>query len=1139
MQSTIECAKDAEPIPGYTLQERIGVDGYGEVWKASAPGGLTKAIKFVYGHLDDARASRELKSLDRIKQVHHPFLLSLERIEIIDGHLIIVTELADMSLRDRFEQCRKMGQPGIPRKELLVYLRDAADALDYLYTSQALQHLDVKPENLLLLGNRIKVADFGLLKDLHDTTSSLTNGLTPTYSPPEVFDGQPNQYSDQYSLAIVCQEMLTGELPFDGRTASQLASQHVHSEPNLSPLSRADQFGVGRALCKDAEKRFGSCGEFVEFLFNPPSAVTGIVKEPVPSRTYSQPSHDAGSEYQTETQRHDGQTIVVSQPEIISLPPLDVPEAIYRPTVFVGIGGTAGRILRNLRRRLTHRFGNVDAVPSLQMLLIDTDIDSINYATSGDEHSALRERETLLLPLRPAKVYREHLGGLDSISHRWIYNIPRSLRTEGLRALGRIALMDHSRSTVERVQASIATAADRKSITESSENTGLEFRHGAPRIFVIASVSGGTGGGMVLDVGYLVRQVLADLCLADDDVYGILTHSTQQQVKTRSLAPANAYACLSELRHFSQPGNDYPGEPTRGLAGFRENAGSFSSTYFVHLGEELSESEFDKSADRLAEYLYLNSASTSCSFFDKCRKGGIRDDAAGGQELKLRTLGLFQLSETNVGTTSVFADVLCKTLVHQWRGGVNASREQRLIKLSELNDVVQTQDGQSPFAKDMEQRAAAYMTDLRINVDSLAERIRELAQFELGSDPDAYFHQVISDSQAKAHSRGEFSLAATICTVDAIIGAKGDSTADANSHIESLRDVLGPQLRDLAKNHGSAIHGWIMELVNTSSVRVDGAHHTAKWLADFVKSQEDKAAVLIRPVQAKLLQLREALMEADLSGDPKSMARGKRSAELEAHLLNYAQSKLDEVVLAGVCKVLSIIESHIAASFDRLCDLWTNLNQIAEEFPVPPGWDEAGLHGDAVTCTDRTLRPLRDVLLDHKSALVRRLDQEMEARFFCVERQNGRGFAESINIRKNLVKRLCAEARKIVTRLIRTINCKNLNDLLVQKPNEGSTLLRKCLKVATPRLLECGGAKRLLVSVSKELDSSRLRDEIRRVSNDEPTVVSVEGGDMILCYEAEQISLESVASKLIDNRPDYAQMASRLHTRVDINWSSI
>jgi hypothetical protein len=122
--------KTNEPIPGYAVKARIGVGGYGEVWSASAPGGLTKAIKFVYGYFDDARAARELKALDRIKQVRHPFLLSLERFEVVDGQLIIVTELADMSLKERYEQVRAEGAEGIVRDELLGYLRDAADALD-------------------------------------------------------------------------------------------------------------------------------------------------------------------------------------------------------------------------------------------------------------------------------------------------------------------------------------------------------------------------------------------------------------------------------------------------------------------------------------------------------------------------------------------------------------------------------------------------------------------------------------------------------------------------------------------------------------------------------------------------------------------------------------------------------------------------------------------------------------------------------------------------------------------------------------------------------------------------------------------------------------------------------------------------
>ena len=126
----------AEPIPGYRLLERLGLGGFGEVWKAKAPGGLFKAVKIVYGCLggadgDHNRAVRqELKSLERVKAVRHPFILSLERYDIVNGRLIIVTELADRSLWDRFRECQRQGWPGIPRDELLRYLEETAEALD-------------------------------------------------------------------------------------------------------------------------------------------------------------------------------------------------------------------------------------------------------------------------------------------------------------------------------------------------------------------------------------------------------------------------------------------------------------------------------------------------------------------------------------------------------------------------------------------------------------------------------------------------------------------------------------------------------------------------------------------------------------------------------------------------------------------------------------------------------------------------------------------------------------------------------------------------------------------------------------------------------------------------------------------------
>src|SRR3954451_10257851 len=90
----------AEPLPGYVLLAPIGRGGYGEVWKCEVPGGLFKAVKFV-GGADDGScpAAQELEALQRVKALRHPFILSLDRVEVLDGVLVIIMELADRSLQ--------------------------------------------------------------------------------------------------------------------------------------------------------------------------------------------------------------------------------------------------------------------------------------------------------------------------------------------------------------------------------------------------------------------------------------------------------------------------------------------------------------------------------------------------------------------------------------------------------------------------------------------------------------------------------------------------------------------------------------------------------------------------------------------------------------------------------------------------------------------------------------------------------------------------------------------------------------------------------------------------------------------------------------------------------------------------------
>src|SRR5437588_382912 len=246
----------AEPIPGYRLIEHIGGGGFGEVWKAEAPGGLHKAIKFVFGDLETTgdegmRAEQELKALSRVKTVRHPYILSLERFDIIDGQLMIVMELADRNLWDRFRESRSQGLFGIPREELLGYMEESAEALDLMNNDYQLQHLDIKPQNLFLVHNHVKVADFGLVKDLEGSQASVTGGITPVYAAPETFDGKVSRFSDQYSFAIVYQEMLTGVRPFSGNNVRQLIMQHLSAVPDVSPLPPGDRASISRALSKE------------------------------------------------------------------------------------------------------------------------------------------------------------------------------------------------------------------------------------------------------------------------------------------------------------------------------------------------------------------------------------------------------------------------------------------------------------------------------------------------------------------------------------------------------------------------------------------------------------------------------------------------------------------------------------------------------------------------------------------------------------------------------------------------------------------------------------------------------------------------------------------------------------------------
>jgi serine/threonine protein kinase len=1157
-----------EPIPGYKLVKRIGAGGYGEVWAAEAPGELVKAIKFVYGLLDEDRAAREMKALNRIKGVRHPFLLSLERIEVVEGQLLIVTELAECSLKDRFDICKKAGQGGISRDELLSYMRDSADALDYMSEQHSLQHLDVKPENLLMLGGRIKVADFGLVKDIHDHTASMMGGLTPVYAPPEVFEGRPSRKSDQYSLAIVFQEMLTGQLPFPGRTAAQLAAQHLNAKPRMAGLSEADQAIIGRALAKKPADRFGSCKEMIQALESAgrepvprPSAaapaagpgateVSGMQTSPrLPSEmisnldaatraiqrltspgllqptsmptNYSRPmrmTHSRKSLSADEAASLLGPTpelaALEAAPSLVDLPPLetDAQAPPLRPTLFIGLGGCGGQVLRRLRSRLDDRLP-AELRMLAPMLLLDTDTRDLANSAHGEGHGLLKPEEMLGMPLRRSQDYREDSRKiLEWLSRRWLYNIPRSQQTEGLRPLGRLALADHAPAATARIKQAIGQLHE--------QTTALQL---APRVVIVASPCGGTGGGMVTDIAFLARQLLDTLPDGEGlEVLAVLVHGTTRNPQQQELAAANTVATLTELAQFHRPGAVFPGDPACGLSARPAGSGALSAVYLMHAGEELSPAEMDAAGDRVAEFLMLDTITQTGNALEAAR--AEEGDTLG---LPLRSFGLYEFGFAHDRLLDDSVHRVCRAVVQRLSGPTQTPEMKKPGRLLSGGAPSADVPSANPLAE-LDQRAATLARTMGLDVEPLMQVVQQFSAADMGGDAEAFFRKLMVGGKPGMPPPVEKWVAAA-CDLFGRQHTDTSIQAQPGELAQALDQRVGPWIAQV----GTGLREWIEAIVEDPHCRVTGAKRAAKWFQNYLKALVDR----IGETRGRLARDTQAVMQLLAATNPQGKGPRRTPAEIATAFLQYCRLRLFELAAQRAGQIAHSLQSHAVAAHDALVDLQRDLDHLAAQFPVseamaatPPAASEVSAMRTSVS----------EQLRLSEEPLSREIEELLIQALFA--KQGGMRAVVSTGgeVREQLVTLLRTSARQAALAKVQSID---LASLLLTGQN-GESPLTNCLASAEPWLQRCGGRRRLLFVIPQQLvsqyNSATLAAQLgSTVFKQLPGIAAGGASDLVLLIELGDISVAHAAAHLIDFRRDLAEAASRLQTRSDVTWTPV
>ena len=257
----------------YTLDRELGRGGMATVLLArdlqhDRPVAIKVLLPELAQTLGADRFKREIRVAARLQ---HPNILSVLDSGEVDGQLWFAMPFVEGE--NVYERLQREHQ--FAPAEALRIAQAAASARANAH-EQGVVHRDIKPENILLSGEQVLVADFGVARAVSEVAEKLTaTGMvvgTPTYMSPEQASGEKaiDGRTDIFALGCVLYEMISGDAPFKGPTPQATLMRRFMGPPRplrpMANISEAVEQALVRSVARDPAERFATAAEFADAL---------------------------------------------------------------------------------------------------------------------------------------------------------------------------------------------------------------------------------------------------------------------------------------------------------------------------------------------------------------------------------------------------------------------------------------------------------------------------------------------------------------------------------------------------------------------------------------------------------------------------------------------------------------------------------------------------------------------------------------------------------------------------------------------------------------------------------------------------------------------------------------------------------